>query len=764
MGYKLCTAEKPSVAKDIAKVIGATTKKNGYYEGNGYRVTWAVGHLVGLEEPESYGYMEQKEIYEDGNAEKAWSELPIIPKEFKLKVLEPTRDQFKIVKDLMLSDETDEIIDCGDMGPEGHILQWFIREKAGCKKPVRRFCATSMTKEAILSAMNNLKPIDNYKNIIKGEYCKKKADWIIGMSLSRAGSLKYNTNFSVGRVQSPTLFFIVKRYIDVTNFKKKDFYTMRADLDGFSVFWNKDVDGIFASDVKDSENRVITKFVVDNKCAAIRASKYGTVTELKTEKKATNRPQLYDITELERDANRKYGYTAAETLATAQALYETQKVLSYPRTDSRYITSDLEPYMVERIKQISTLPKYRKYSDGLLSEGLNIDKRIVDDSKVTDHHALICTENIEGFDPEKLIPTDEEKRKGVSAEKMRNILDLVLTRMIVAFSQPYFYLQTSVEVTFLDDIRFTASGKRTVKEGWKGVQKGIIGSIDEEDEESSEEQLFPDIKKGMQVEIKECVTVSKKTTPPKLHTEATLLTAMENAGASIEGGEILKGRGIGTQATRAEIIKVLFEKKYCETLKKGKTNYIIPTKKGLKIIRALPVELTSPKLTADWENKIALIADGKADENDFMKEFIPFIKDKTQEIKNSTLSIDFRDSRDPVGKCPFCGRDVLKGKSKKTGASLFYCSNKFDEDNPCGFMFSVDSPVFITRIGKSLTEKEAIKLITAKSITKTCKKKTGEGTYKAVFSFSKTNRDGILGTSIDVEFANKKKAVKKHSF
>ena len=176
-----------------------------------------------------------------------------------------------------------------------------------------------MTKEAILSAMNNLKPIDNYKNIIKGEYCKKKADWIIGMSLSRAGSLKYNTNFSVGRVQSPTLFFIVKRYIDVTNFKKKDFYTMRADLDGFSVFWNKDVDGIFASDVKDSENRVITKFVVDNKCAAIRASKYGTVTELKTEKKATNRPQLYDITELERDANRKYGYTAAETLATAQA-------------------------------------------------------------------------------------------------------------------------------------------------------------------------------------------------------------------------------------------------------------------------------------------------------------------------------------------------------------------------------------------------------------------------------------------------------------
>ena len=394
MGYKLCTAEKPSVAKDIAEVIGANTKKNGYFEGNGYRVTWAVGHLVGLEEPEAYGFMKQKDIYADGNQDKAWSELPIIPTEFKLKVLKPTEDQFKIVKQLMLSDETDEIIDCGDMGPEGHILQWFIREKAGCKKPVRRFCATSMTKEAISTAMQNLKPIDDYTNIIKGEYCKKKADWIIGMSLSRAGSLKYNTNFSVGRVQSPTLYFIVKRYIDVTNFKQKDFYTMKADFESFSVFWNKDNDGLFDSAVKDSDNRVIQRFVIDNKCQAIKDGKYGTVTELKTEKKATNRPQLYDITELERDANRKYGYTAAETLATAQALYETQKILSYPRTDSRYITSDLEPYMAGRIKYISTLSKYSETCEKLLNDGLNIDKKIVDDSKVTDHLGEAFAEDV----------------------------------------------------------------------------------------------------------------------------------------------------------------------------------------------------------------------------------------------------------------------------------------------------------------------------------------------------------------------------------
>ena len=765
MGYKLCTAEKPSVAKDIAEVIGANTKKNGYFEGNGYRVTWAVGHLVGLEEPEAYGFMKQKDIYADGNQDKAWSELPIIPTEFKLKVLKPTEDQFKIVKQLMLSDETDEIIDCGDMGPEGHILQWFIREKAGCKKPVRRFCATSMTKEAISTAMQNLKPIDDYTNIIKGEYCKKKADWIIGMSLSRAGSLKYNTNFSVGRVQSPTLYFIVKRYIDVTNFKQKDFYTMKADFESFSVFWNKDNDGLFDSAVKDSDNRVIQRFVIDNKCQAIKDGKYGTVTELKTEKKATNRPQLYDITELERDANRKYGYTAAETLATAQALYETQKILSYPRTDSRYITSDLEPYMAGRIKYISTLSKYSETCEKLLNDGLNIDKKIVDDSKVTDHHALICTENINNYDLNKLIPTDEERRKGVTSEMMKNVLDLVLIRMIVAFSQPYLYMQTSIEVTFLDEIRFSSSGKRTVKDGWKGVEKSLLGSIEDEEDGNNEEQLFPNLQKGMKIELKDCTVVAKKTAPPKLHTEATLLTAMENAGASIEGGEILKGRGIGTQATRAEIIKVLFEKKYCETLKKGKTNYIVPTQKGLKIIRALPIELTSPKLTADWENKIALIADGKANERDFMNEFIPFIQEKTSEIKNSTFVIDFRNSKESVGKCPFCGEDVFKGKSKKTGASLFYCSHKFDEDEPCSFMFSVDAPIFFTRLGKELSEKDAVKLINNKSLEKTCKKTTGEGTYKGIFSFKKINKDGKIFTSIDLAFPQrKKKSVKKYGF
>ena len=761
MGFKVLTCEKPSVAGALADVIGANDRKRGYFEGNGYRVTWAVGHLVGLEEPDAYGFMKQKDIY--NNAEKAWNELPIIPSEFKLKILEPTEEQFKIVKQLMLSDETDEIIDCGDMGPEGHILQWFIREKAGCKKTVRRFCATSMTKEAILYAMNHLRPIEDFENIIKGEYCKKKADWMIGMSLSRAGSLRYNTNFSVGRVQSPTLYFVVKRYIDVTNFKQSTFHTMKADFDSFSVFWNKDNDGIFNSDVKDSENRITQKSVLDNKCQDIKNAGYGYITELNREKRGTNRPQLYDITELERDANRRYGYTAAETLATAQALYETQKVLSYPRTDSRYITSDLVPYMAERIKYISTISKYSDSCKKISTEGLNIDKRIADDSKVTDHHALICTEYIKDFDIEAMKPTSEEQRKGVSSEKMKNVLNLVLTRMIVAFSQPYYYEQTTVEVTFLDKIHFAASGKRTISEGWKEAEKKLIGNNEQDEDEYREEQTFPCLEKGMRVNLKDCSVISKKTTPPKLHTEATLLTAMENAGASIEGGEILKGRGIGTQATRAEIIKVLFDKGYCTTTKKGKTNYIVPTQKGLKIVRALPVELTSPKLTADWENKIALIADGKATEEDFMKDFIPFVRAKTEEIRQSTLKIDFRNNKEPVGKCPFCGADVYKGKSKKDGKSLFYCSDYFADENPCDFLWYMDDAYITSIIRKSLTEKDTIKFINDKTLTKKGYKQGSNKTHQVKFHFERDLDGNRRKAKAVLEKKNKNKK-KKYSF
>lgn len=759
MGYKLCIAEKPSVAKDIAAVIGATKPCHGYYEGSGYRVTWAVGHLVGLAEPEEYGFVGKKDMWGEGR-ELAYEQLPMIPKEFKLVVLEPTKDQFEIVKNLINSPETDEIINCGDMGPEGHILQWFIREKAECKKKVRRFCATSMTEEAIRDAMAHLQPEEKFANIIKGEFCKKKADWIMGMSMSRAESLKYKTGINVGRVQSPTLYFVVKRYLEVKKFKVTNYFGMDAQLtEGFHVFWNRDATGIFPEKMKDSQGRVLDKNAVEEKRIQIEQGKTGVVTELVKKKKGNDRPQLFDILELQKLANRKYGYSAAVTLATAQALYETQKVLSYPRTDSRYITSDLEPYMRSRIEGIATIGKYAMEARTLLSVGLNIDKKIVDDTKVTDHHALIPTEKIKGFNPDDMVPTSEEKKKGVTAETMKNVLDLVLCRMIVSFSKPYHYEQTDVSVQFTNGMTFTATGKKPIQLGWTAVEERLGGKeVEEKTGEEDAEQIFPEIVKGQTVTVRRCSLVSKKTTPPKLHTEDTLLSAMKNAGATVENGAILAGRGIGTQATRAEIIKKLFDSGYVTDLKKGKTNYIVPTAKGQAIIRVLPKELYSPKITADWETKIALIAEGEMTEQEFMDDFTEFIHEKVREVKEIDTGIVFSAERETVGECPWCGSDLWRFEEKdassgKVTSVKHYCSNKGN----CTFSLKTNDPIVTTWTGKKLTEKQLQKVIAYGFIVLTCKSKYQNGKdYKAKFTVVKKEVGGKIYANLDAQAVKKK--------
>lgn len=758
MGFKLCMAEKPSVAKDIAAVIGANKRYDGYFEGNGYRVTWAVGHLVGLAEPDAYGFVSQSDMYGD-KTQVAYEELPLIPDDFKLIVLEPTKDQFEIVKKLIHDPDVDEIINCGDMGAEGHILQWFIREKAGCTKIVRRFCATSMTEEAVRQAMAHLRPEEEFANIIKGEFCKKKADWIMGMSMSRVESIKYHMGINVGRVQSPTLYFVIKRYLEVKNFKVTNYYGMTADLaEGFSVSWSKDTEGIFPANIKDNESRVLDKTVIDAKCREIETGRTGTVLDVEKKRRGTDRPQFYDITELQRDANRRYGYTAAVTLATAQALYETQKVLSYPRTDSRYITSDLKAYMPDRIKAIGTAgQKYREAAESVLTNGLNIDKKIVDDSKVTDHHALIPTEKIEGFDLRSMKPTDKEKKDGVTEETMRNVLDLVLCRMIVSFCKPYVYEQTSVSVK-CSDVTFSASGRKPIDYGWTAMQEKLMGKEKGGEDGGGEDdkQIFPELKKGQSVTVRACRNIPKKTTPPKLHTEATLLTAMENAGATIEGGAILKGKGIGTQATRAEIIKTLFDTGYCETQSKGKTNYIIPTAKGLAIIRVLPPELYSPKITADWETKIAKIADGKMTEAEFMDEFCTFIKNKVQEVKEADTGITFKKEKQVYGKCPFCGSNIYRYQPTGGKKVKFYCGNK-----DCPFSLDTENVTVATWTGKKLTEKQCLQLIAKKFILLDCKKKSGEGTYKGKFTMIKKQVGEKVFTNLICEPVKQGKPKKK---
>lgn len=729
MGFKLCMAEKPSVAREIADVIGATKHCDGYFEGNGYRVTWAVGHLVGLAEPEDYGFVSQKDMY-GGQELKAYDELPLIPDEFKLVVLKQTKEQFEIVKSLINSPDTDEIINCGDMGAEGHILQWFIREKAGCRKKVLRFCATSMTEEAISQAMKNLRPEEEFKNIIKGEFCKKKADWIMGISLSRAESIKYRSGINVGRVQSPTLYFIVKRYLDVQNFKVTEYYGMEANLnEGLNVTWSKDNDGTFPQNIKDSENRVLYKKAVEARCIEIMNAKSGTVTNINIQNKRVNCPQLYDITELQRDANRIYGYSAALTLANAQSLYETHKILSYPRTDSRYLTSDIAVYIPGLVKSLGTVSeKYSAEVNRLISEGLNIDPKIIDDSKVTDHHALIPTEKIRDFKTAMLIPTEKEKKDGVTSESLINILDLVLCRVLTALSKPYIYEQTDMEITSCKTV-FTAQGTKTLEYGWKAVQERLFRKdIFNSSNARNTPVNLPKLILNQKVHFISCSVTSKKTTPPKLHTEASLLTAMENAGASIEGGEVLKGKGIGTQATRAEIIKKLFDCGYCELQKKEKTNYIIPTAKGLQIIRVLPSELYSPKITADWEEKISLIVSGKMTEEEFMSNFTKFIADKVNEVKSSNTGIVFKKEHQVYGKCPFCGKDIFRYQKKGEKKISFYCSEK-----SCQFSINTDNPTVYAWTGKKLTEKQCLDIIADGHVVLDCKLKNGKGVYKGNF-------------------------------
>jgi len=741
MTFKLCIAEKPSVGRDIARVIGADTKHEGYYEGNGFRVTWAVGHLISLAEPEAYGYVSKSDCFGEGK-NTAYDELPLIPDSFKYTVIPNTSSQFNIVKKLMLMQDVDLIIDCGDMGAEGHVLQWLIRNYVGCDKKVLRFCATSMTDEAIKKAMNDLQPIEKFENIIKGELCKKFADWILGMSMSRVLSIKYTAGINVGRVQSPTLYFIVKRFADVMNFKVTDYFTMSAEFnEGFSVYWNKDTGNLCPVSLKDSEGRVLDKGFIDSACGDILSFGSGIVSELTKKKNSKERPQLYDITELQRHANILFGYSAAVTLATAQSLYENHKLLSYPRTDSRYITTDLSKFLNPYVQALSNIPKYAEVAKNLLSQGLNINKLIVDDSKVTDHHALLPTNNIVKYFGEQLGPMGDDAKKGVTAESLNNIYDLVLSRLLVSLSTPYIFEHTAINISFKNGYIFSASGNVPISLGWRGLQDILIGkgALNVDDVGGDDVQLFPNISKGQTVILKSCLVVPKKTTPPKLHTEASLLTAMESAGSVLENGKILKGKGIGTQATRAEIISKLFNTGVIEGIKKGKTTFLKPTTKGVSVIDVMPRELYSPQITADWETFIAEIAKGNNSDTDFMDKFIPFIKDKIEKVKNSTNK-KFKKEKEVHGVCPWCKSDLYlfektDPNSKKVVEVSIYCSEK------CGFSISNLNNTFQVFAKKSLSLTELKKLIAKGFLLLDCPSSKGYTTKRGKFTFYKNETD-----------------------
>lgn len=771
----LCMTEKPSVAEDVAKALNIPVPKyhDGYYEGNGYIITWCVGHLVALAEPEAYGYMPQKETFD--NPDKTMQELPIIPDEFKYVVIKDSAKQFSVIKKLIARPDIDRIYDLGDCGNEGIVLQSLVRMQAGngwgfdpktgdAKKPVYRWNATSMTNEAITAAITGITDPataqKKYFPVVRAELCKKKADWILGMTMSRAESAIYNTSITVGRVQSPTLAFVVARYLQVKNFKKHDFYTLRSRVSteqgSFEVYWNSDSDRVLPQTSKDDEGRLTDKQVAEQKRIEITKSGNGTVSDFRCESKMQSAPQLYDSLELQSDANKKYGYAAATTLAASQALYEKYKVITYPRTDSRFLTSDMEKHLPDLIERVSTHQKFGDAARELLANGVTTGKRVIDDEKVTDHHAIIPTENIKGFDISQI-----ESQKNCSAEVIRNVLDLVMTRFLVALSAPFKYRKSSVEISFENGIKMTASGIVPVSMGWKRYQEILNGKeeSDEKDGEEKTDQRFPPLNPGDTVKVESCTVQKKATAPPKLHTEATLLKAMLNAGNTIENGSILKGKGIGTQATRAGIINDLFNKKVVTTLKKGKTNYIIPTPKGLSVIRVLPHDLYSPKITADWETKIEDIISGHSEPEDFMRDFCSFIADKLKEAKENKVSdLDFsHKAKDIIGKCPVCGQGDLYisdavGKLKsqsddeKHPFSFLTCSAR------CGLYARSDAPIFQSRMGHNCKKEQLRKLATEGCFQATCTNKRGVK-YQAIF-FLKKAENGYF----NVEFAlpNKK--------
>ena len=655
MGKIVVLAEKPSVGRDIARVIGCTTKGDGCLIGEQYIVTWAVGHLVTLAEPD-----EMDEKY------KKWSfsTLPILPETIPLKVISATKSQFSTVKKLINDKETDSLICATDAGREGELIFRYIYEKAGCKKPFRRLWISSMTDEAIREGFQSIRPGNDYDGLYESARCRSKADWLVGMNASRAFTLKYDALLSVGRVQTPTLAILVKRRKEIENFKPEGFCTVTADFGDYR--------GVYFHEKLEPDTHLKTKAEAETITAAVKG-KTGTVTQAETIRKKEWPPQLYDLTSLQRDANRLLGFTADKTLKTAQSLYETHKALTYPRTDSRYLPPDMIPRVVQTMK---LLPEnYQKYVPGALPGGkLPVSKRTIDASKVTDHHAIL--------------PTSRKADVSRFSEDERNLYDLVARRMLAAFYPVCEYDATKV-ITTVGEHSFRTNGRVTVVNGWHDVpplEKPPKAKKAPKPEEEEEGQL-PPLAEGDTREVKKTQIREDKTKPPAPHTDASLLAAMETAGKDLEDEELvrlMKGSGIGTPATRAAIIERLIKVGYAS--RRGKT--LNATDKGVMLIDVMPPEIASPETTGRWELALHEITDGKQDPDRFMdgiRKMSAFLVDYARDqAKPLAFPPDERRKRTGTKRgggstvlegtvCPVCGKGKMRENSAAFGCTETGC-------------------------------------------------------------------------------------------
>ncbi|MBT2285998.1 DNA topoisomerase III [Paenibacillus polymyxa] len=609
----LVLAEKPSVAREIARVMGARDKHKSYMEGPKYIVTWALGHLVGLAEPEDYD-----KKYATWNLE----DLPILPDRTKLKVLRETNHQYKAVQQLMKRQDVGELVIATDAAREGELLARWIMQMAGWKKPFKRLWISSQTDKAIKDGFASLKPGGQFDRLYESARCRAEADWMIGLNVTRALTVRFNAQLSAGRVQTPTLGMIMDRENEINGFRSQEYETLTADLGGFQAVWRAAGGD---SRIFDPQETQKLKERVDGR--------KGAIAQVKKSEKVEPHPLAYDLTELQRDANRKYGFSAKQTSNVLQRLYEQHKLVTYPRTDSRYLTSDMTATLKERLDSVAIGP-YASLARPLLRKNLNITKRIVDDSKVTDHHAIIPTEQtvlLNQLNPEE-----------------RKLYDLIVRRFISLFYPAAKYDSVAITVQVGND-SFHVKGTTVKESGWREVYGGDYSDDDDDradDAADHERALLPDVQQGQSVTVQRCHIKSGRTMPPKRYTEAALLSQMEK-------------HGLGTPATRADIIEKLVSS---DTIDR-QGNSMHPTGKGKQLIELAAPQLRTPDLTARWEAELERIARGQGKPGPFLDGIRSMAKELVSTVKGSKA--EYKPHNVSNSHCPDCNARLLEKKGKR---------------------------------------------------------------------------------------------------
>ena len=646
----LVIAEKPSVGAAIGKVLGASCRKDGYLEGNNYIVSWCVGHLVGLADASSY---------DERFAKWRYSDLPIVPDEWLFEVPKDKQKQFKVLRDLMLDKRVTELVCATDAGREGELIFRLVYKKAGCTKPFKRLWISSLEDSAIREGFAHLRSSGEYDRLYEAALARSKADWIVGINGTRLFSTLYHKKLVVGRVQTPTLAMLVEREGKISTFHKEKYFNVHISKENLTADLEK---------VKTEEEAKAVAAACDKKQAV--------VSSLKKETKTVNPPRLYDLTTLQREANRYYGFTAQQALDLVQSLYE-KKLLTYPRTDSQFITEDMESTARQVIGIVSRkLPLF-----GGITHEPDIG-RITNNAKVTDHHAIIPTVQLEKQDLGEL-PESEQK-----------IIRLVAMRLLSATGEKHIYDETSVTLT-CEGYEFRAKGKTVVQDGWKAIERRFKESLKSKEKDEPERSLPSLNEKDILSSVDASVT-EHYTSPPKPYTEDSLLSAMETAG-NAEFDDDTEKKGLGTPATRAGIIEKLVKGGFVE--RKGKS--LVPTKDGNNLVCVLPEQITSPSMTAEWENTLMQIERGNADADKFLSGIVGMTSElvKAYPFLSDAEANRFDTGRESIGKCPRCGSPVYVGKGN------YYCSNK-----ECSFCMWEDNKFFSSK-KKKLTKKIAAELL-----------------------------------------------------